>query len=72
MTYTLTVSDQDFAVIWASLGEMPAKHSFATMERLKAQVSGQEAIAPRAAAPVAAMPSAPAAPAAEPALPAST
>lgn len=41
--YNLEVDANTFALIWAALGEMPAKHSFGVLENLKQQVEAQEA-----------------------------
>lgn len=42
MDYTLKVTSQEFATIWAGLGELPSKHSFSVMVNLKTQVTEQE------------------------------
>lgn len=51
MDYLLKVSPQNFALIWACLGEAPAKAVFPLMTDLKAQVEQQEAKAAQPAAP---------------------
>lgn len=44
MNYTLIVRPDEFELIWRALGEAPAKHVFALMTALKAQVEAQEAV----------------------------
>lgn len=58
MIYNLTdLNDQEFGMIWAALGELPAKASFGVMTKIKGQIEAQEAAAKaKSAAPV---PSAP-------------
>lgn len=43
MNFHLTLTPQQFAVVWAGLGELPGKTGFATMEVVKAQIAQQEA-----------------------------
>lgn len=37
------VTPQEFAVVWAALLELPAKHSYPVLIKLRAQVEAQEA-----------------------------
>lgn len=37
------VTPQEFAVVWAALLELPAKHSYSMLVKLRAQVEAQEA-----------------------------
>ena len=42
-TFTLTVSPQEFQLIWAALGKLPAENSRGLMNKLEAVVTQQEA-----------------------------